>query len=941
MHYHLIGNAIMVLRIFLLAVCLTITFIPQSQNNDRVNDYTRLYKTAEKLYNSETPTNSSDSLAFLNYSKVISILKENNKNDPVLFDCYLKSGIISMSKKEDQRALNFFFKSIALKNKSPFIPDSLLFKSYLFTGNEYHNLFNMDSASYYYNQAEYLINKYPAISEAERLYNQAGVLYYETGEYKKSITYFKKALSIVEQQVPLNKYFVVNYENNIASAFKKSGDFEQALTLYKSLLPYNINKNELLHNIGATFLEAGNYKEAISWLKKVQYNNQSKYNDVGKAYMLLHNTDSALHYFNSSLQFQNDLHSTQKNPEYAYTLKYLGDILVEKNLPAQALKNYQQAIIQADPDFNDTNIINNPQSFYGLHQTFFLFDALVAKAGAFQLQSTQKTDYVLLKQSFETYSSALQLARHVERMYNSDESRLFLKKSVDPVYKAEVETGLQLYEALKDTAYLLKVLKYIEDDKASVLQADLHELELSSIDGLPKDLLQEEKRLKAVISGLNNRVSQNKDTALNNELLSGIQDDEIQLSTIQAKLNDDPAYYKLKFNPPGIDIKTIREQQLQKDEAIISYYYTTKRLLCFYITKERLGYVSEPLQTAMSQKIFTLRDELGLQDKGDKKAINEICAWLYTYLIRPVIQNLEKKKHLVVIPYNEISYIPFETLIDPANNELLLNNFAISYNYSVNFLQRYKAGQDIYKVLAFAPFTNSTPGSKTYPILKASLDEVAGLTGKVLLSEQATKSNFLKLESQYPIIHLATHAIVDNVNPLKSFIAFYPLSGDSTQEYNLYESEIYNLDMAHNQLVILSACETGNGQMINGEGIISLSRAFFYAGSKSVMTSLWKAEDISVTFITKHMHEYLRKGYAKDEALQLAKTDYLENNDIDPRFKTPAFWAPLVLTGDFNPVVINHGDRSYVMILLIAIIASLILFILIKKRPGILKFPIK
>jgi tetratricopeptide (TPR) repeat protein len=421
----------MFLRAFLLALSLTITFIPQSQNNTHATGYLYLYKTAEKLYNSETPTRSSDSVAFLNYSKVISILKKNNENDPVLFDSYLKSGIISMSKKEDPQSLHFFLKSIALQKQSSLIPDSLLFKSYLFTGNEYYTLFNMDSALYYYNQAEYLITKYPAIGEGERLYNQTGVLYYETGDYKKSITYFRKALSIIERQVPLNKYFVVNYENNIASAFRKSGDFEQALSLYKSLLRYNINTNELLHNIGVTFLEAGNFKRAISWLKLVEYNNQSKLNDIGRSYMLLRNNDSALHYFNASLQLQNNLHPAQKNPDYAYTLKYLGDIMIGKNLPDQALKNYQQAIIQADPGFNDTNIISNPLSFYGLHQTFFLFDALIAKANAFQLKHTKKNDCVFLRQSFETYSSALELARHVERMYNSDESRLFLKKSVD------------------------------------------------------------------------------------------------------------------------------------------------------------------------------------------------------------------------------------------------------------------------------------------------------------------------------------------------------------------------------------------------------------------------------------------------------------------------------------------------------------------------------
>ena len=79
------------LRSFLLACFLIITFNPQSQNNIHVADYLRLYKTAEKFYNSANPTDSTDNIALLNYSKVIYILKKNDENDGLLFDCYLKS----------------------------------------------------------------------------------------------------------------------------------------------------------------------------------------------------------------------------------------------------------------------------------------------------------------------------------------------------------------------------------------------------------------------------------------------------------------------------------------------------------------------------------------------------------------------------------------------------------------------------------------------------------------------------------------------------------------------------------------------------------------------------------------------------------------------------------------------------------------------------------
>jgi CHAT domain-containing protein len=919
------------IRLFLLLLCVVITCIPLGQNKNEALSYLALYHTAEKLYNAETTTRTSDSLAFHQYTRVIDLLKDRHINDSILFDANLKAGIISLAEKNDRGSLNFFLNCNALKKTAPSLPDSVLFRSYLFTGNAYHNLFNMDSALDYYNQAEVILNSHPSIMEGERLYNQTGVLYYETGDYDKSIIYFTKALSIAQHQESRNKYFIVFYQNNIASAYRKLGNFDEALNLYKSLLPYNINEDELAHNIGVTFLEAGNYPQAILWLKKVSYSNQSKLNDVGRAFLLAGNNDSALRYFNASVSVQQNLHASQKNFEYAYTLKYLGDIAAKNHAADLALNRYQQAIIQADPDFNDSDISSNPQAFVGLHQTFFLFDALVAKAAAQELKSTQQDQYQQLQHSFATYGSALALAHQVEKMYSSDESKLFLKKGVDSIYKVAVDIGLRLYEMAKDTATLAKVLTYIEDDKASVLQADLRELELGNIEGLPKGLLQEEKKLKSVIAGLNNKVSQSNDSSISRQLFSSLQDAQIQLSTVQARLNDNPAYYKLRFHPTLINIPVLQQHLLQKDEAILSYYYTASRLLCFYITRDDFGYSSRPFSDTLSKKIYSVRKELGLQDEGDKKVINEISSWLYGYLVQPMANHLKNARHLVVIPYNEISYVPFEILNDAAADELLVHRFAISYNYSINFLQRYKPGDASYKVLAFAPFTTTT-NSSTYPLLKASQDEVSGLPGKVLVSEEATKDNFMKLASGYPIIHLATHAIVSNSDPLKSFIAFYQGGVDTLQQHDLYENEIYNLDMGHNELVILSACETGNGQMINGEGIISLSRAFFYAGCKSVMTSLWKAEDRSITFITKRIHTYLAKGYAKDEALQRAKTDYLESPDIDPRFKTPAYWAPLVLTGDFNPVIQSGASLSKVATWLASAVALLLLLLAVLLR---------
>ena len=304
---------------------------------------------------------------------------------------------------------------------------------------------------------------------------------------------------------------------------------------------------------------------------------------------------------------------------------------------------------------------------------------------------------------------------------------------------------------------------------------------------------------------------------------------------------------------------------------------------------------------------------------------------LFSDLIAPVYRKIENKKHLIIVPYNEISYIPFEMLPVKTDGSLLLNKFAISYNYSVNFITDKKmADKAAYNVLAMAPFAEKDNNAMAMPSLSASGDEINNLPGKKIIGVEATRTAFTSLSGQFPIIHLATHAVVNDANPLTSYIEFYGLKSDADSIHRLYEAEIYNLDMKAAKLVILSACETGSGLLVNGEGVISFSRAFSYAGCKSIITSLWKADDIATAFIIKRVHYYLQKGLAKDEALQKAKIDYLKTDDIEARFKTPAYWAHLVLIGDHTSLV-NSGFRWETLATII-LIFFLIIVVIFKKR---------
>jgi CHAT domain-containing protein len=168
--------------------------------------------------------------------------------------------------------------------------------------------------------------------------------------------------------------------------------------------------------------------------------------------------------------------------------------------------------------------------------------------------------------------------------------------------------------------------------------------------------------------------------------------------------------------------------------------------------------------------------------------------------------------------------------------------------------------------------------------------------GKALQNKEATKQNFLQVAETANVLHLATHAVVNDSAANQSAIFF---ANDSS----LTISEVYNLPLAAN-LVTLSACQTGDGQLATGEGVMSLARAFMYQGCPSVVASLWSVNDKSTATIMNDFYENLEKGQTKSIALQNAKVSYLESSNL--KSSKPFYWSAFVIIGE-NEAISNGG----------------------------------
>ncbi len=306
-----------------------------------------------------------------------------------------------------------------------------------------------------------------------------------------------------------------------------------------------------------------------------------------------------------------------------------------------------------------------------------------------------------------------------------------------------------------------------------------------------------------------------------------------------------------------------------------------------------------------------------------------------------------------------INYIPFNVLLknreeytssnDFRSLSYLIKDFQISYTNSATLLVKLKRENGNAKskksFIGFAPeFTQqddtfatiSEYRSRNMGALKWNQEEIKEIQkiwkGKTYLGQKATLGAFIEEAADYRIIHLSTHAKVNDENPKFSFIAFNKTPGEKdTVDSTLFVSDIYKLSLPAD-LVVLSACETGFGAYYKGEGIMSMARAFTYAGCRSLAATFWKADDKATYEVMKSFYQHLRQGQSKDRALRNAQLDYLNNSVIRDELTFPYYWAAVFPVGDMSPLEMHDKGLAlyYWMAAFFLLISSV--YFLGKKR---------
>ena len=890
----------------------------------------RLYQKADQLFHLPNATPVSDSIALAGFQQIIDAygpLAAVDSKDTLLFQCYLKKGILLDSRYDFPAAKAAYCQALHLHQQA----DSLGFVLDIYTGASYYNINDFDSANFFLLKAASLVGHFRDPEDEVRLYNTLGVLYSDNGNYQQGRNYFNRALAIVKSRQPFDKASAVSLQTNIATCYSRLGSYQEALSIYQTILGYHIFTDPIYLNMGMAYASLGRNEEAMSCFRKVNAGEvPAVLNEMGAAELQLQRQDSAALFLDRLQALQAGSKQSLNELDLGTNHLYRADLLALSAHYLEALDYLQKAIVSFSSNFSDKDIYSNPSSFIGTFATYRLYDALYKKAVLFEDLYRQEPKEIYLKAAYDAYQSALSLLRYIERSYDTDDAKIFLKKNNKAIYQGALSTCLALYRLHPGSDYLGQAFMISEKNKASIIISNLQEKNLTGADG---GLLQRERNIRYNIA----RLDVKSETAATDhaaaEKIAGEKAAyEIELSRLQKQLEQNGSYYRLKYDDASQEVGQL-QGRLGRNEALISFYASATTLQIFALTSSTLSYVAIDSLSGLQKEVSDWLDLLKVTENGRKFKGEALGERLYQRLIKPIQAMVPGKDEWIIVPDGFLCYLPFESLPANAEGTSLLETTTVSYQLSsrlvglvglVGMTDDGEQSRPPATVLAFAPFAES--GSAGFRRLPASQEETAGLPGIRYEDSMATKARFLKEINQCPILHLATHAISSPNDAAASYIAFYP-QHDTAPDDRLFLEELYGLDMSRTRLVIISACETGEGELVSNEGVISLARAFSYAGCATTISSLWKADDQATSFILRRFYVYLRKGYTQSGALRSAKLDYLHSDAIH---KSPGYWSHLILTGSTLPLY-KKGYPYWWGILVLAFLGVLLLILILKK----------
>ena len=781
-------------------------------------------------------------------------------------------------------------------------------------------------------------------------YNNIGATYTAVGDYEKAILYHTNALSIRQRVFGESHSEVAASYNNLGSPYNELGEYDKALDYYHRALAIdqeNFGESHPYlagdyHNLGIAYKDAQDYDQALQYFKKALRIDRQAYGSdhphVAKDYLSIGTVHDqkgayqpALRFLHQALAiYQNKLDSN--SVEMGSILAQIGQVYAHQDSIKTALRYYQRAIAALSTGFIEEDIYQNPTlSTTGLPKKELL-TSLIRKADLLSTLDTPETRQA----ANATYGLASDLVTLLRTKYDTDEAKLFLSQQVSGLYDKAIENALQLYERTHNQHYVDEALQLTEKSRSGLLLESLHHLKTQRIARVPDSLVAQEQEFKTDLAFYYRRLDQALgQPEKEQEQLAQIQKDILTLSTQYDHLLADikqhyPDYYALKYDVPALDISAVQDTCLSANQQLLVYFLGKEHIVVWLIGKDQVDYIKIPKPDTFASSVEGFLNSLKTHDFS---AYSDQGHTLFQLLLEPVLAKVHHPQidHLLIVPDGILGYIPFETLLPEEPTKArgyqdlhyLIQDYQVSYHYSANLLgfRQPPKHQPQQTFIGFAPafqddvdqqLLTFDESERAYPDSAAALpfaqEEVNHiatlLKGTAYTGTEATELSFKQRATDYNIVHLASHSLINDADPLYSQFIF-DRTNDAEEDGLLHTYELYSMQL-NADLVCLSACNTGRGKYYQGEGIMSLARGFMYAGVPNVVMSLWSVADRPTKDIMKYFYEGVHENATYANALHQAKLRYLET--ADNLTADPYYWGAFIYLG--QPTAQTSYSRS-------------------------------
>jgi CHAT domain-containing protein/Tfp pilus assembly protein PilF len=788
-----------------------------------------------------------------------------------------------------------------------------------------------------------------------QLLSNFALVYGEQGDHKRELENYEKAAKISEEIGDRFQQCLVSL--NTGSTYFDMSQFQKAYGFIQkgTSLAEEIGNNRFLVGgligLGLVQFEYGdnegglaNFKKALVIAEKLGDKFMLSYvlSELGWSSTVAGNYAAALEYQQRALQVRKEM-DDKRAIAYSYIL--LGDIYQMRNEYDRAIQNYKEGL-----GISEASGILEPSSdaYKGLAQLYYKEkqwdEAEKAASKSIELSRiTGNRDILsdalhmqsLIFRDTGKLTEALASIRDSVNVVESVRSDFDLAEHKAGYFEAQLGVYEDAIELMLKEKKIAEAFEYAQRSKARGFLDSLTEMRIDFNKNLDPELREKKEKLITEMSGLQDEIGKehqkdNPDKKKLKQLQKKRDDFEDQYSKLILEIRSrNPQLAAIQYpEPTGLT----QSQQLLDDQTVLMEYFVGKSFsVLFAITNKDIAAYDLPGDEKLSAQVSKIRDALQkpdsafqISEQAHTKFLNA-ASELYSTLISPAKSFVQGKQRMIIAPDGALYYLPFECLVTKHGsgatinfNELpyLTREYDIQYVPSVSVLALFSTKppqqkkSDQMQLLAFADPQIEGSDRKEASItrnwvgklsaLPFSRDEVKGIArlysaekSSVFFGPEASERNLkhLKLD-EYRHLHFASHGLIDEEKPEFSALVLSPDPKGDEDGY-LSMREVFDLKL-NADLVVLSACKSGLGKKIRGEGLTGLARAFLCAGTNSVLVSLWNVNDHSTSdFMTNFYRNMESQKMNKAEALKSARLQMIRSK----KYSHPYYWAPFVLIG--------------------------------------------